>query len=329
MSRRDALANSRPGPSTHAGLWLDRFVDSLDRKEASVKSAHVADVCSLVPGDDYAAFHERWKIALEAAGAKHRTARVKGRLAIGLGADGVLETSISLHRTWGVPVIPGSGLKGAAAAFARMQLDPDEWGEESDAYRSVFGTQKQAGAVRFFDALWVPGTGHAGRPLHPDVMTVHHRDYYSGKDVPPADWDSPVPVSFVTATGSFLVALAGPDDAVATAFDILELVLEHAGVGAKTSSGYGRMTLELSPRDPSEMEAEDLVSEIQATFARRKHNQEMDPKFKKWRTLPLAIQKRVGLSVLECVKSLPKDDRKAARSKVWFKEMTAGLEETS
>lgn len=335
VSRRESLQSAKPSPTTHAGLWLDRFVETVKRHEGgsgdgeTSKTRLVNEVCGIIPGDDYVAAFKRWKAALECAGAKVRTATVKGRLAVGLGADGVLETSISLHRTWGVPVIPGSGLKGATAAFARTRLDPDEWGQSTEAFVSVFGTQSQAGSVTFFDALWVPGTGHEKRPLHPDVMTVHHRDYYGGKDAPPADWDSPVPVSFVTATGSFLVALAGPDEAVAAAFDILELALEHAGVGAKTSSGYGRMTLERPPRDPDQLGADTLIDEIEALFTQNRYVQEMGQKLPRWRELGDRARRRVSERVVELVEAIKdKDNRKNARKKPWYVEMTDGLDET-
>jgi hypothetical protein len=108
----------------------------------------------------------------------------------------------------------------------------------------LFGTTESAGYITFFDALYVPGSGHAGQPLWPDVMTVHHPDYYGNQDRPPADWDNPNPVSFLSATGDYLIALAGPDQWVATAFEILQLALAEMGIGAKTASGYGRLKLE-------------------------------------------------------------------------------------
>jgi CRISPR-associated protein Cmr6 len=79
---------------------------------------------------------------------------------------------------------------------------------------------------------------------------VHHPAYYSGKNVelvPPADWDEPTPVPFLSATGSYLIALSAPkgcEEWRQAAFDILKLALAEEGVGAKTSSGYGRMTIQ-------------------------------------------------------------------------------------
>ncbi|RMH34894.1 MAG: type III-B CRISPR module RAMP protein Cmr6, partial [Gammaproteobacteria bacterium] len=168
-------------------------------------------------------------------------------LAINLGTESVLETSIALHHTYGVPYIPGSALKGLAASFAHQHLDGDEWRKESGwAHKELFGTTEQAGCVTFFDALYRPPEyfqqGKPITPLRPDIITVHHPEYYRGEDTPPSDWDSPTPIPFLTATGKYLFAISGPEEWVNVTFDILEHALEAKGIGAKTSSGYGRMS---------------------------------------------------------------------------------------
>jgi CRISPR-associated protein Cmr6 len=178
-----------------------------------------------------------------------REAHTLGRLAVDLGADSVLETSIALHHTYGVPFIPGSALKGLAAHFADQHLEA-HWKKNQDAHTIMFGTTDAAGYVTFFDALFVPDSGKQGKMLWKDVITVHHKEYYQSGDQPPADWDGTTIIPFLTTSGSFLIALAGPDGWVEKAFDILALALEKEGIGAKTSSGYGRMSFE----KPSEHE---------------------------------------------------------------------------
>lgn len=260
-SRRDRLTLvSLNKADTHAGLWIDKFLRSQeddkradsDKQDTNPRNRLVLDAASVVVPDAYARFFLRWHNALkqhEAASPAHpRTsvafAQVDNRLAVGLGAEAAIETSVALHRTYGVPVIPGSALKGLAAAFVRQRLGESDWGPQTQAYCTLFGDTNQAGYVTFFDALFVPGSGRGpnGLPLMPDVMTVHHPDYYQG-DKPPADWDSPTPVPFPTATGVFLLALAGPDAWRSFALDLLRDALRELGVGAKTSSGYGRMTV--------------------------------------------------------------------------------------
>ena len=62
--------------------------------------------------DAYPKFFQRWQDALVQIGAVSKHAKVQGRLSIGLGAEGVLETAITLHHTYGVPYIPGSASRG-------------------------------------------------------------------------------------------------------------------------------------------------------------------------------------------------------------------------
>ena len=80
--------------------------------------------------------------------------------------------------------------------------------------------------------------------VYPDIMAIHHPKYYQQGDAPPADWDDPSLVPFLSATGSYALALAGPCLWVNAAFHILANALLDAGIGAKTSSGYGRMQVQ-------------------------------------------------------------------------------------
>ena len=197
---------------------------------------------------EYENFYKRWKQLLDAkCPLPPKEAEIQRRLAIGLGAESVLETSITLHRTYGTPYIPGSALKGLAAHYARNYLKGDKWDKDKEAYITLFGDTDSAGYITFYDALYVPKTGYKknGKPqaLWPDIITVHHPEYYQGKDSPPADWDNPTPIPFLSATGKYLIALSGPKEWVKTAFKILALALKELGIGAKTSSGYGRMLL--------------------------------------------------------------------------------------
>lgn len=254
-SRRSHLQDIHVHQADHAGLWLDKFSTSHQRDDAGSKQRIVAEAAQIPIPPTYRPFYERWRRTLERSGAQVRYASVVGRMIVGLGAESVLETAVTLHRTYGVPYIPGSALKGLAAAYARQRLDstwqkpktptnPRASNAPLSPYEVLFGTPGSAGYVSFYDALYVPGSGIQRRPLYPDVLTVHHQEYYGGKtDVAPADWDSPIPVPFVSATGTYLIGVAGSPAWVARAFEILGLALRERGIGAKTSSGYGRMEL--------------------------------------------------------------------------------------
>lgn len=166
------------------------------------------------------------------------TAQPEWRLTIGLGRDSALETGLTLHRIYGCPVIPGSALKGMTQAWAKT-----EGAAEGDLL-AVFGsddTEKpQAGGVIFYDAL--PVTPPV---LELDMMNPHYPDYYRpGKSEYPTDWQSPVPVYFITiaAQTRFLFGVGPRGEAtehVTTAESWLKNALQHAGIGGKTTSGYG------------------------------------------------------------------------------------------
>lgn len=232
--------------NAHAELWLDKYIT--DQRVNDSRGKCVAEVSTLSTPEIYEEFYRRWEQMLDDQGAKKRPARVKGRMIIGLGDESVLETAITLHRTYGVPYIPGSAIKGLAATYARQRLG-EAWQKDSEAYKIVFGNTDDTGYITFFDALYVPGKGSNEQALYPDVITVHHQKYYQDPNNPPADWDDPIPVPFLSATGSYMIALAGSElqeqEAwIEKTFAILRYALAEFGIGAKTSSGYGRLELE-------------------------------------------------------------------------------------
>jgi CRISPR-associated protein Cmr6 len=258
--RRDLSSISLPSDygklrklSPNAGLWLEKFILHQERlgddaKKDTPKTILVKETAGVPVPEDYKnVFYPRWKaqlLSLQAnASAKVGIAKVQGRIAVGLGNESVLETSVALHRTYGVPVIPGSALKGLASSFARNRCG-GSWAKGQRAYLNVFGKTEESGYIVFHDALHVPGSAE-GRPLRTDVIAVHHPDYYQNKkDSAPADWDDPNPIHFLSATGDYLIALSsvpGCECWLERAWEILRRALEHEGVGAKTSSGYGRL----------------------------------------------------------------------------------------
>lgn len=165
------------------------------------------------------------------------------RLAVGLGnRANPHEIGMSLHGTYGWPIIPGSSLKGLTATWAAQVT-----GADSPDFRRIFGSTDCRGSVRFLDAI------PAGEPVSVvlDVLTPHHQPYYtstapgSGRDPePPAEYHNPVPVHFLTVTGAFAVDLVGRvADQVRQAARWLIDAGDELGAGAKTTSGYGYLTV--------------------------------------------------------------------------------------
>jgi CRISPR-associated protein Cmr6 len=178
------------------------------------------------------------------------------RLAVGLGNQAnAHEIGLSLHGSYGWPVIPGSSLKGLAAAWAAASgADGGEMTRILGGPRPSRGQHRPhapataaRGTVCFLDAI------PAGRPVTVavDVLTPHVKPYYDSTasdsrktPVPPAEYHNPVPVNFLTVSGAFAVDLYGPDPRqVDQAADWLIGAGDDLGAGAKTAAGYGYLTL--------------------------------------------------------------------------------------
>jgi CRISPR-associated protein Cmr6 len=339
QSRRKELDKMKYEQTTHAGLWLDKYIVSQEREDTETRKTLVKEVAAIQPPPYYKDFFEQWKAHLQTYGAIFREATVQGRMVIGLGNESVLETSVTLHRTYGVPVIPGSALKGLAASYARQHLG-DAWKAGTEAYTTAFGNTDSAGYITFFDALYVPDTGqHNGKPLAPDVIAVHHPDYYRGNDAAPADWDSPNPIPFLAATGTYLLALAGEPQWVEAVFTILEHALADMGIGAKTSSGYGRMKLPQNTEqvgtpqqtvatdvDPEQAQAEKLLDRLAQLPINQVANQ-LNPLFKEWQELQIRteLKQQVAQAIVDKVQAAGRERNSA--NKAWYKELIACLEQ--
>lgn len=272
-------------PHAHAGLRLDRFL-RFDPRTGDVPTgakAELARALSSVPRPaGYAdAFALRASLFRESPNFRLARGEVLGRLVVGLGAKGSAEFGIHLDHTWGVPILPGSALKGLAAAAAHHLYEgwqkPKEWpaargsakGDERTDREILFGTTDESGCVVFHDAWWIPDASDAAEkvPLDQDVMTVHHADYYGGKNAAPTDFDSPNPVPFVTCRGRYLIAIEGPAEWTQVAMELLERGLQVLGLGAKTNAGYGRIRLEVELSE-AEREAQRRQEEERERAAR-------------------------------------------------------------
>jgi CRISPR-associated protein Cmr6 len=268
--RRERLDSLRHATSTHPGLWLDKYLRVLSPQTEEDKNAIrdlLLDACSTDIPEGYLNAQKRRQEALQSldggvSGGTTLTgeAEARGRMVIGLGSQSLRETNIALLSSWGVPYLPGSALKGLAAATAHQLGGGPTWNKATEKmpqqgkdHRALFGDTTTAGWVVFHDAWWIPEPEGGKLPLDLDVMTVHHAGYYKDGGEAPADWDEPNPVGFLTAHGRYFVALSGPEEWAARAFEWLKIGMEQTGIGAKTQAGYGRMTL---TRKPSQRELE-------------------------------------------------------------------------
>ncbi len=252
-SLRQAIQSTKKQEDTNIGLWLDRYFDIPDKdddEKAGRKQQHLKEARSIGLPVGYCDFlKNRSALFSSSKNTSIVEAESIGRLAIGLGESSSWENNVRLQHTWGLPMIPGSALKGLAATFAHRYLRDPQWRRDveeqigGESHHLLFGTTDWQGLVTFHDALWIPPQA-GGNGLVLDTITVHHQKYYQeGASEPPADWDSPVPIPFLAVVGKFEFALSGPKEWVDAAYALLELALRHIGIGAKTSSGYGRMKI--------------------------------------------------------------------------------------
>lgn len=196
----------------------------------------------------------------------------------GLGNEHPLENGFAFLNPYGLPYLPGSGVKGVLRQAAR-ELARGEWGGTQGWGRgetfpvqvernrfvdlslidAMFGLESAdggadhvRGALRFWDVVpQIKGDG-----LQVEVMTAHHTDYFQHSKTP-HDSESPNPINFLTVPPgsrftfhvqcdlSFLCRHA-PALAEAERWqDLLRGAFAHAfewlGFGAKTAVGYGAM----------------------------------------------------------------------------------------
>lgn len=307
-STQRALGDSRPSAQTrdNLSLWLDCF-SPFDEQghlkgEARIRwLEHFAGPWQSEVGKDGLKALEGAVRTLhaDAAGAPIRLIRLEltlqGRLLVGSGSASALETSLALHPLWSVPRIPASALKGLAhhallRQRAQVEAEPpdpstpeqrDLLGALAELERCLFGCAGEvkkesskgsgqvsltetAGILIFCDAL--PKDGRFELAL--DVLTPHANAYYQGNE-PPADYWSPVPVSYLTVVKTTFVTWVGvlpplPDPSAETQRDascsqwpkaeqqeellqlgvkLLETALREEGAGSRTRSGFGRFQI--------------------------------------------------------------------------------------
>jgi len=195
---------------------------------------------------------------LESRGGAFAEWQATDRVCFGAGDKGVLEVGIRFHRTYGVPIIPGSAQKGLVLrTMKRMTLSDEERGRTTDRMLGKGGDRGWAAAVAFHDALWMPDSKRG--PFVTDTITVHHREYYGGGDAP-ADWDSPNPISTLAATGTFLFAVEGTPGATRLALRLLGTALRDEGIGSRTLKGYGRFIVNADDAFPANNSSKQLFA---------------------------------------------------------------------
>ncbi len=234
----------------NASLLFDKgfkqwATESAERGEAI--GQHIDNVCNIRVPEIYKLAYQRW------LGVTHDGDRfakwygqLEGRLFIGLGGAHVLETQVTRHPTYGIPIIPGSALKGLAHAKSKA------YGLSNEEANILFGKggdspdETDAGYLIFHDAWWIPEGGSKTKPYVRDIVTVHAKEYYEtqgkgkeGKKCPHPDMESPNPNHQLAVQGSFYFVIEGVKYWADLAMKILKPALQDEGIGGKVAAGYG------------------------------------------------------------------------------------------
>ncbi len=243
----DLLDDERMHQCKNLGLLLDKYPPQAALQNSAGKNQWLRDTMSrpLIDADLALHAYRRWLALTTAADAQHFHAATAWRLALGISKATVVETSLTLHPYYGIPLIPGSALKGLCRNYVTSEIAAHaskRLAEDDPIVQRIFGSPTQSGSVIFFDAI--PLEGKATLAL--DIINVHYPDYYSKGKAPTND-QRPNPLLFLTVTETifaFALAPRQPQRAehhedVLTAIRWQQEALQDYGVGGKTSAGYG------------------------------------------------------------------------------------------
>jgi CRISPR-associated protein Cmr6 len=134
---RQALYNV--GTPDHVALAYDAWGPvGDDGKVPEAQRAHwLSDLAGISVAADYARSFERWKASFAAPGDRLAELSLASRLLIGHGNSSAIDVGLTVHHTWGVPVIPGSALKGLVAHYVDATHGPTDaskkpWEQQGD-----------------------------------------------------------------------------------------------------------------------------------------------------------------------------------------------------
>ena len=218
----------------------------------------------------------------------------------GLGNAHPLENGFAFLNPYGLPYLPGSGVKGVLRQAARelalgLAEDASGW-TDTPAYRIeidgkpeqltqadvLFGRDPPSGdsaLLRGALSVWDVLPQLKGNRLQVDVMTPHQSRYLQGLESP-HESGQPNPINFLTvppgSTFAFHVGCnlprlrrLAPDLAEADRWQaLLRAAFEHAfawlGFGAKTAVGYGAMQRDKAAEAAKQQRSQDDLQILQA-----------------------------------------------------------------
>lgn len=267
MIRKNLAGLVQRADSAHLGLLMAKGFSATPQADGpdTDKAQHIESIvqkgnAQARKTSGYKAAFDYWKAVLnQLPNTESFGMALNSALFIGNSRDNALETNCTFHHVHGVPLIPGSSIRGmlrhylidmgmgaeqlrflfGSEASESPKLDHLTTQGHADAY-----ARRHAGVLVFHDALWVPESKHG--PLCFDILTPHHGDYYQQEGrVQASDFDVPVPVPQLGVQGDFWFAFSCAHEGWRKLVkDLLVDALQKSGVGSKTTLGYGLFTTE-------------------------------------------------------------------------------------
>lgn len=262
-------------PGHHFSLYYAGWNGDFSKPKSGVSDVLRNTVCKLPKHsrDLLAALSERQKSAAESLPDKIFTypAIASAPFSTGLGNEHPLENGFSFLTPYGLPYLPGSGVKGVIRKAAEELLsgewsksgDEQQWSEEN--IRTLFGpgeedatrdSSPQQGALRFWDVIPTPPASSKNDKalLTVEIMTPHMEKYYKGDDTPNTSQTPKALFFLALATETCFTFHVECNTALLNAElqdnwrTFLKAAFMHAGkwlgFGSKTAVGYGRMILD-------------------------------------------------------------------------------------
>lgn len=114
---------------------------------------------------DYIHSFERWKESFASVGDRFTEFTLESRLLIGHGNSSATDIGLTVHHTWGVPIIPGSSLKGLVAHYVDATYGPENiekppWEQEGEE-----GERAKFQGITWSDGRILRGPGEIFRAL--------------------------------------------------------------------------------------------------------------------------------------------------------------------
>ncbi len=120
---KDQLGNRRPDRLDLAyGAYAP--TDASGKVPDGDRSSWLQHLAGFSVEPDYGKAFNYWKESLNQSGDHTAFLTLESRLLVGHGTSSATDFGITLHHTWGVPVIPGSALKGLTAHFVETVFGP-------------------------------------------------------------------------------------------------------------------------------------------------------------------------------------------------------------